>query len=42
MTSIIEVEVKFVWQISHTPANGASLSSYLVKTDFFDQENSFI
>ena len=26
-----KVEVKFVWQISYPPANGASLGSYLVK-----------
>ena len=30
-----KVEVKFAWQISCPPVNGASLGSYLVKIDFF-------
>ena len=30
--------MKFVWQISYPPANGASLDSYLVKNDFCSQK----
>ena len=35
-----EVEVKFVWQISYPPANGASLGSYFCVQKFCNRQTN--